>query len=204
MLALEARRMLMVLEFLVRLRGRKAFRQGNPLRSRPVTHASGPRGCPATNSSQCLCHRARVHRPRGMRRTTRVTTGDARLTNEVPATAVNGRRDDESRRSEVCSDLRLRLVGRGGVEPPTFHFSGGRSYQLSYLPKRPKLYNKARAIPESVRRRPAAPRPDMEGWPGAPQPLRPRPADRAHPGPDPCRDVRRPASRARRGPAPAR
>ena len=33
------------------------------------------------------------------------------------------------------------LVGRGGVEPPTFHFSGGRSYQLSYLPKRTKLYN---------------------------------------------------------------
>jgi hypothetical protein len=28
------------------------------------------------------------------------------------------------------------LVGRGGVEPPTYHFSGDRSYQLSYLPKR--------------------------------------------------------------------
>jgi hypothetical protein len=39
------------------------------------------------------------------------------------------------------SDLRLSAVGRGGVEPPTFHFSGGRSYQLSYLPKRTKLYN---------------------------------------------------------------
>jgi hypothetical protein len=25
-------------------------------------------------------------------------------------------------------------VGRGGVEPPTSHFSGERSYRLSYLP----------------------------------------------------------------------
>jgi hypothetical protein len=25
------------------------------------------------------------------------------------------------------------MVVRGGVEPPTFRFSGGRSYQLSYL-----------------------------------------------------------------------
>src|SRR5215203_459768 len=28
-------------------------------------------------------------------------------------------------------------VGRGGVEPPTFRFSGGRSYRLSYLPATP-------------------------------------------------------------------
>ena len=27
----------------------------------------------------------------------------------------------------------LALVARGGVEPPTFRFSVGRSYQLSYL-----------------------------------------------------------------------
>ena len=27
----------------------------------------------------------------------------------------------------------FRGVVRGGVEPPTFRFSGGRSYQLSYL-----------------------------------------------------------------------
>ncbi len=41
------------------------------------------------------------------------------------------------------------LVGRGGVEPPTFHFSGGRSYQLSYLPKRRKLYNNGGSAEES-------------------------------------------------------
>ena len=30
------------------------------------------------------------------------------------------------------ASLAIRVV-RGGVEPPTFRFSGGRSYQLSYL-----------------------------------------------------------------------
>ena len=30
-------------------------------------------------------------------------------------------------------DYTAKLVVRGGVEPPTFRFSGGRSYQLSYL-----------------------------------------------------------------------
>ena len=28
----------------------------------------------------------------------------------------------------------VRVVVRGGIEPPTFRFSGGRSYRLSYLP----------------------------------------------------------------------
>ena len=32
----------------------------------------------------------------------------------------------------VSADQR-RCVVRGGVEPPTFRFSGGRSYRLSYL-----------------------------------------------------------------------
>ena len=58
--------------------------------------------------------------------------------------------DDEAP-VQTMFDLGLRLVGRGGVEPPTFHFSGGRSYQLSYLPKRAKLYNRAVVRPESVR-----------------------------------------------------
>jgi hypothetical protein len=29
--------------------------------------------------------------------------------------------------------MSIEVVVRGGVEPPTFRFSGGRSYQLSYL-----------------------------------------------------------------------
>ena len=29
------------------------------------------------------------------------------------------------------------MVARGGVEPPTFRFSVGRSYQLSYLAEEP-------------------------------------------------------------------
>ena len=37
------------------------------------------------------------------------------------------------------------LVGRGGVEPPTFRFSGGRSYQLSYLPR--SALRAGRAVP---------------------------------------------------------
>ena len=42
------------------------------------------------------------------------------------------------------------LVGRGGVEPPTFHFSGGRSYQLSYLTERATRYMSKGCCRESV------------------------------------------------------
>ena len=41
-------------------------------------------------------------------------------------------------------------MGRGGVEPPTYHFSGDRSYQLSYLPKRLEEYNRPRVPTESA------------------------------------------------------
>src|SRR5688500_142330 len=37
-----------------------------------------------------------------------------------------------------------RGVARGGVEPPTYRFSVGRSYQLSYLAKRGKPYLRTR------------------------------------------------------------
>ena len=39
------------------------------------------------------------------------------------------------------------MVGRGGVEPPTFHFSGGRSYQLSYLPNSAEAYRRSGVVP---------------------------------------------------------
>ena len=42
------------------------------------------------------------------------------------------------------------VVARGGVEPPTFHFSGGRSYQLSYLPNSPEAYRPVWAGPNRV------------------------------------------------------
>lgn len=33
----------------------------------------------------------------------------------------------------AAQELRGLEVARGGIEPPTYRFSGGRSYQLSYL-----------------------------------------------------------------------
>ena len=37
------------------------------------------------------------------------------------------------------------MVARGGIEPPTYRFSGGRSYQLSYLAARENLVEKGAA-----------------------------------------------------------
>ena len=39
------------------------------------------------------------------------------------------------------------LVARGGIEPPTYRFSGGRSYQLSYLAVVPSGRERAAARP---------------------------------------------------------
>jgi hypothetical protein len=39
-------------------------------------------------------------------------------------------------------------VARGGVEPPTFRFSVGRSYQLSYLARTPGLIDRPRGDPD--------------------------------------------------------
>ena len=40
---------------------------------------------------------------------------------------------DQRKPSSAGETYCLDVVVRGGVEPPTFRFSGGRSYQLSYL-----------------------------------------------------------------------
>ena len=60
-------------------------------------------------------------------------------------------------------------MGRGGVEPPTFHFSGGRSYQLSYLAGPGGLYPTPRPAPEPVAGGPGERRtlPDRDCDPGA-------------------------------------
>jgi hypothetical protein len=37
------------------------------------------------------------------------------------------------REGKLPSELGILVVARAGIEPATFRFSGGRSYQLSYL-----------------------------------------------------------------------
>ena len=46
-------------------------------------------------------------------------------------------------------------MARGGIEPPTYRFSGGRSYQLSYLAKPTKT---EQPQPRPVRLTPSKPR----------------------------------------------
>src|SRR6266851_6948056 len=64
----------------------------------------------------------------------------ARIGRNQPPSAVNSRSQPESKRRYLTAFTQLghrphrsEGVVRGGVEPPTFRFSGGRSYQLSYL-----------------------------------------------------------------------
>ena len=47
--------------------------------------------------------------------------------------------NDESPGPGIISAGQGLNVARGGVEPPTFRFSGGRSYQLSYLAVTPGI-----------------------------------------------------------------
>ena len=71
------------------------------------------------------------------------------------------------------------LVGRGGVEPPTYHFSGDRSYQLSYLPKQGATLPETHSVTESE----GIEVPAMGAAPGSPTmlsgPRRARPPRRA-------------------------
>ena len=45
------------------------------------------------------------------------------------------------------------MVARVGIEPTTFHFSGGRSYQLSYLARRSGAKPETFGDPDGTRTR---------------------------------------------------
>jgi hypothetical protein len=53
---------------------------------------------------------------------------------------------------EPC-ELVILLVARGGIEPPTFRFSGGRSYRLSYLAGRHRCVPGRDCDPDGTRTR---------------------------------------------------
>ena len=57
----------------------------------------------------------------------------------------------------------LRVVARGGVEPPTYRFSGGRSYQLSYLAGRTLAGATPHEHTDAVRGLPTSPTPPPPG-----------------------------------------
>ena len=102
----------------------------------PARHHTAPGRCPGTRSrrktrprrSSRNLARLRPRSPRARGRSRRhLRSGRQRLALAKVLARQHGRNEQEQRFR--CS----RLVVRGGVEPPTFRFSGGRSYRLSYL-----------------------------------------------------------------------
>src|SRR5262249_48356564 len=55
--------------------------------------------------------------------------GEAQISTNEPLNEPLGTATRSCEQDGCWSDV----VARGGVEPPTYRFSGGRSYQLSYL-----------------------------------------------------------------------
>ena len=125
----------------------------DPANMRPAPAALRPRG-----------HRQRLARSRRLRRT--CSNHSANIPTARPtmrargglgptgsgqrllrATSEPARLDRDARRPpRVLGGLRL-PVARGGVEPPTYRFSVGRSYQLSYLAGRGERLPDVRGVP---------------------------------------------------------
>ncbi len=61
------------------------------------------------------------------------TTQTAELDSQLDRSRLQATHLDLSSQRLRCSEVIGKVVARGGVEPPTFRFSVGRSYQLSYL-----------------------------------------------------------------------
>jgi hypothetical protein len=71
----------------------------------------------------------------GGRDDTRLPVGEPyiRMAVECPALRVGNWEGDDSKGSSAMDIAWSEIVVRGRIELPTFRFSGGRSYQLSYL-----------------------------------------------------------------------
>jgi hypothetical protein len=108
---------------------------------RPRDRAMGPR-MSTTSRAAGPCPTTHARQPRRTGADRRLTPRSAvqptgNVERRTGPTAVNhGKRTLHPRSLETHDDLHTRQVievARGGVEPPTFRFSVGRSYQLSYL-----------------------------------------------------------------------